>query len=238
MTSNEAFKKKIRARMARTGERYAAVRRALIDRGPSGLSVPSGGGTDTPAANTWVAQPEHSDETIRRETGRGWDEWVTIIDAGPGREAGHTAIATWLRDEQRVDGWWAQGVTVGYERITGLRLPGQMPDGTFTVSRSRTLDLDPEAFRAALEDDRARATMLPGFTSVARSKPGVKAPRFALTGGEDARELGVIQFSVESVKGRTRVVASHEKLPTVAAAETWKAFWADWLDTLAGDGTL
>lgn len=222
MTSQESFKKRIRARMARTGERYGAARRALLER-----AAPA------PTSSAWVAQPEHSEETIQRETGRSWNEWVSAIDAGPGRGAGHTAIATWVRDDQQIDAWWAQGVTVGYERITGLRLPGQMPDGTFTISRSRTLDLDLEAFRAALWDESDRAELFPGFTVTARSRPGTKAPRFALADGEDGRALGVLQVSMDPVKDRTRIVMTHEKLPSLEAGETWQGFWAEWLTALA-----
>lgn len=223
MTAQESFKKRIRSRMARTGERYGAARRALIER--AGPVSTSGG---------WVAQPEHSDEAIRRATGRGWDEWVAAIEAGPGRAAGHTAIAAWVHDEHGVGPWWAQGVTVGYERITGLRLPGQMTDGTFTVSRSRTVDIDAAEFATALWDDSARAALLPGFTSTARSRPGTKAPRFGLVGGDDGADLGVIHFATEQVKDRTKIVVTHEKLPTLAAADTWKQFWTDWLAALAG----
>ncbi|MFV0373663.1 hypothetical protein [Microbacterium sp.] len=224
MTVQESFKKRIRARMAQTGERYGAARRTLIERG-----------RPDQADGGWVAQPEHSDEAIRRATGRGWDEWVTAIDAGPGRDAGHTAIAAWLHDARGVGSWWAQSVTVGYERITGLRLPGQMTDGTFTVSRSRTVDLDAAEFAAALWDDQARAAMLPGFASTARSRPGAKSPRFGLVGGEDGADLGVIQVTTEQAKGRAKIVITHEKLPTLAAADTWKQFWTDWLAALAGD---
>lgn len=38
-----------------------------------------------------------------------------------------------------MDGWWAQGVTVGYEQAIGRRLPGQAADGTFSVSATKTL---------------------------------------------------------------------------------------------------
>src|SRR5699024_36581 len=123
MTTQENFKKRIRERMTKTGEKYSAARRALIEQAEG--------------AGAWVSQPEASEAAIRENTGRGWDEWVALIDAGPGREAGHTAIATWVRDEHGVGPWWAQSVTVGYERITGIRLPGEMTDGTFTISRTR-----------------------------------------------------------------------------------------------------
>ncbi len=223
MTTHESFKKRVRARMARTGERYGAARRALLD-----------ASTPRPATAGWIADPELSEDSIRAATGRGWNDWVTAIDAGPGRDAGHPAIATWVREDQGVDGWWAQSVTVGYERITGLRLPGQMPDGTFTVSRSRTLDLDAEAFRETLLDDDARADLLPGLATTLRSKPTAKALRFAVTDAESGDAAGSILFSLDPARDRVRLTVSHEKLPALAAGEVWKGFWADWLDALAG----
>ena len=73
-----------------------------------------------------------SDDAVREATGRGWDEWVALIEEWGGHGDGHGAIARWV-EEQGVDGWWAQTVTVGFERITGIRLPHQMADGTFTA---------------------------------------------------------------------------------------------------------
>lgn len=221
MTTHESFKKRIRARMARTGERYNAARRALLT-----ASAPTGG---TPG---WAAEPEMSDERIRTATGHGWNEWVTLVDGGPGRDAGHTAIATWVRDDRGVDGWWAQSVTVGYERITGLRMPGQMPDGTFTVSRSRTLDLGADELRGILLDDAARADLLPGLRTTLRSKPTAKALRFAVADAETGDAAGVVLFSPDPVGDRIRLTVSHEKLGSVAAGEVWKGFWADWLASL------
>jgi hypothetical protein len=34
---------------------------------------------------------------------------------------GHTEIARWLVAEHRIGGWWAQSVTVAYERARGVR---------------------------------------------------------------------------------------------------------------------
>ncbi len=184
-------------------------------------------------SSTWASEPEHPDDAVRERTGHGWAEWVELIDAGPGRNAGHPAIARWVH-EQGVDAWWAQAVTVGFERITGLRLPGQMADGTFSVSRSRTLRWTVEGLRAAIEDDARRAELIPELALTPRSRPGVKSPRFAATHG--AEPVGVVQLAIDAVAGgRTRLTVTHERLATADEAEHWKAWWGDWLAALPED---
>lgn len=172
------------------------------------------------------------DAQLRAKTGHSWDEWVELIDAGPGRGAGHTAIATWVRENRGVDAWWAQGVTVGYERLTGLRLPGQMPDGTFTVSRSRTLAADGAATRALLLDDIRRAALLPGLTSTLRSSAEAKQLRFDLCDAADGAQAGVVGFTLDPAKTGVKLVVTHEKLTSAAAGDVFKRFWGDWLAAL------
>ncbi len=76
-----------------------------------------------------VHNPGMSDAAIRGGTGRGWDEWLALLDAWGGTSKTHPEIATFLNEVHGVDGWWAQGVTVGYERARGMRAVGQLPDG-------------------------------------------------------------------------------------------------------------
>ena len=213
MTKQESFKRSVRARMEKTGERYAAARRSLIDKS----------GNDD---RRWVSHPETSDEAVRQNTGRGWDEWCDLIDAGPGRSAGHSAIAAWLQDEQGVGSWWAQTVTVGYERITGLRLPHQMPDGTFTANKSRTLSVDADTVAALLRDPSEHAYLFPGHPTDLRSRPGTKSVRIGIG---DA--LATITVEPRD-QGRSKVTVSHEKLPDSAAVEEWKFYWEEWLEAL------
>jgi hypothetical protein len=221
MTTHEAFKKRVRARMAKTGERYGAARRALI--AASAQPNPSG----------WAANPQHTDEQVREKTGRGWNDWVTAIDAGPGRASGHTAIAAWLVD-QGVEAWWAQGVTVGFERITGLRMPGQMPDGTFTISRSRVIAMPPVEVRTLLLDDAARADLLPDFEVTLLSRPDAKTPRYAFA--RRGEVLGQVSFATDVASAaRTRLTVTHAKLPAYDEGELWKEFWSEWLDALGGE---
>src|SRR3712207_9399279 len=51
----------------------------------------------------------------------------------------HADIAAWLARDQGVEPWWSQNLTVRYEQERGMRAPGQMADGTYSASVSRTL---------------------------------------------------------------------------------------------------
>lgn len=215
MTRNESFKKRIRERMAQTGEKYGAARRVLIDR-----SARSSG-------RSWVDEPELSDDRVREATGRGWDEWCELIEAWPGHSDGHSAIATWVNQEHGVDGWWAQSVTVGFERITGLRRRHQRADGTFTANKSRTLAADHTTLRELLLDADGRESLFPGIDTELRSRPGSKVVRLAVG-------PGVAQIALDPLPdGRLRIAVSHERLTSADEVEAWKAFWGEWFDALA-----
>lgn len=212
MTRQESFKRRVRTRMAKTGERYMESRRRLIERAADDYG--------------WVSEPEHSNEVILDATGKDWDEWRRIIDQGPGREASHTAIVEHVMKAHGVGGWWAQSVAVGYERITGIRLPHQMADGTFTAGKTRTIEVDGDALREMLYDSDSRGDLFPGLTTEMRSKPTAKVPRIGIG-------PGVAQISIEpKADGRATVTIAHEKLPAPEDVEQWKAYWTEWLEAL------
>ena len=214
MTRNESFKRRIRERMASTGERYGAARRVLIEQ----AAARSG--------RAWVSDPEHTDDVIRERTGRGWDQWRDVIDAWPGHADGHTAVARWLREEQDVDGWWAQAVTIGWERITGRRLPGQMADGTFTANRSATITTDPEALREMLLDGDDRDVLLAGLEPELRSRPSSKTLRIGLRSG--VAEISIAPRDDD----RVTITVAHTKLSSPDEVAHWKGFWGAWLEAL------
>jgi hypothetical protein len=219
MTRNRSFKRRVRERMAKTGEKYGAARRILLEQ------------ANDRDGRSWVSEPEHTDAIIRANTGRGWDEWRVLIDAWPGHEDGHGAVATWLQEEHGVPGWWAQSVTVGWERITGRRLPHQVADGTFTANRSATIVTDHLALGEMLRDDDGLADLLPGLEAERRSRPTSKNVRISL-------DSGVVEIAISPKDGgRATVHISHAKLSSPEEVAHWKAFWADWLAALDdGDG--
>ena len=245
MTKQESFKRSVRSRMSRTGEKYGAARRALLQ--TSDAQRPS------PAA--WVEDPDTSDDAVHRATGRGWNEWCELIDAWPERTEGHAAMVARLqRDHLDNDGWWAQSVIVGYERIRGLRVKYMRADGTFAGSATRTLAAAPGVehtgparaadLRASLLDPKTQAEIVSGdFASSTcgprqpvkaglvveqRSKSTSKAVRWNIQPNQ-----GSVRFSVDArPDDRVRVSIQHEQLPSTEAVELWKEFWAAWLATL------
>ena len=124
MTRQKSFKRLVRARMEKTGESYTAARASL-------LAAEEHRATEAPTLTM-------SDDAIRRRTGRGWEEWFDLLDQWDAAERTHKEIARWLREEQGVDGWGAQSVTVSYERSRGLRAVGERPEG-FSITASKTL---------------------------------------------------------------------------------------------------
>ena len=114
-------------------------------------------------------------------------------------------------------------MTVGYERITGLRLPYQQPNGTFNAGKSRTVAANSEVLREMLLNDLDRADLFPGFDTEVRSRPASKAIRIAIG-------PGTAQFALEGLPdGRTKVSIVHERLPSPDDVEEWKEYWSEWL---------
>src|SRR5262245_10676653 len=89
MTSQKSFKRRVRARMEKTGESYMAARRRLIETGEH-----------PPAA---VVEPRVSDEAVERATGHTWSQWFGILDRWGAAERAHPEIARWLAAEHDVD---------------------------------------------------------------------------------------------------------------------------------------
>ncbi len=195
--------------------------------------APSAGEPATPEGATpggkpahWAYEPEHTDEVIRQKTGRSWDEWSALIEAAGQHTQGHTAIARYLRDEHGVDPWWAQSVTVGYERIAGIRAPYQRADGTFEASLSRTIAVDGAVLRAALLDE-ATLPVLIGTPATRRSKP--EARRIRLAAGD-----GTVLIDLEErARGRVRVSLAHGGLHSSVQVMSWRAHWSRWFEALA-----
>jgi hypothetical protein len=221
MTTRKTFKTRVRARMAKTGERYAAAYRQL-----DGPPVPDTAGPEAaPPEPNPAAPPLVTDEAIRGATGIGWEEWFAILDAAGAAEMSHPQIARWLVSERGVPGWWAQNVTVTYERARGRRAANQTTDG-FQVSVSRTVGVPVERLYATLSDDAERATWLPDGVTLRRAT----APKGVRLAWGDGSRVVVALFAKGPAK--SQLTLSHERLPDAASVERMRTEWRDRLAEL------
>jgi hypothetical protein len=84
--------------------------------------------------------PKTSSEAVKKATGKGWHEWFAILDKAGAKKLDHTAIADLVYKKHlkhHKTGWWAQMVTVEYERSRGLRAVNQNKQG-FAVTIHKT----------------------------------------------------------------------------------------------------
>jgi hypothetical protein len=226
MTKQKSFKGRVRARMDKTSESYTTARRQLLAKSGTGPGPEPG-----PEPGSELAaevQLPFSDQAIQANTGRPWDEWFALLDAWGGAERPHPEIARWLVEEHGVPGWWAQGVTVGYERARGLRAPGQRRGGLFEATASKTVAVPVGRLYEAFTEPALRERWLPGATVEIRRAQPAKSVR---AGWEDGSTRLVVWFS-DRGDAKSQVALAHQLIPDAGTADKLKAFWRERLADL------
>jgi uncharacterized protein YndB with AHSA1/START domain len=222
MTTQKTFKRRVRARAAKTGEAYTAARSQLLRKADAAPVAPP------PAP---VASAEElagmSDEAMLRGSGRPIGEWLEILDAWGATDRKHPEIARWLVAEHGIGGWWAQSVTVAYERARGMRAVHQQTGG-FSVSATRTVAAPADRVLAAFTDPGLRDGWLPEAPMRRRRTTAANVARFDW----DEPPSRVVVGLVPKQGARTQVAVAHEKLATAEDAARMKAAWRAWLGRL------
>ena len=210
MTTQQSFKRRVRTRMEKTGESYTAARAQLLPETVPGY------------------EPRIADEKVREKTGRGWRDWFEALDEWGAVEREHPEIAAWLGTEHGVPGWWAQGITVEYEKARGLRPIGGGRDGSYNVSASRTVAVPVERLFEAWSDPSLRERWLGGADLRERTST---APRTARYDWEDGSTRVIVGFEAKG-GAKSTVALSHERLPDPDEAARLKVFWRERLVAL------
>jgi hypothetical protein len=218
VTKEKSFKRRVRERMSKTGESYTAAR--------SQVSTKRGRVRAARTRLQTAAMPV-SEDKLKASTGRDWEAWFSILDRWGAGDKKHGEIATFIMDQHDVEGWYAQSITVGYERARGMRLKHQQSDG-FSVSASKTIAVPLEKlFDAFVNSRRRRRWLTDGTMSLRTSQPG----RTARFNWEDGSTRVNVSF-VAKEAAKTTVTVAHEKLPDADEAETAKSLWRERLSDL------
>lgn len=229
MPKNKDLKRLVRARMGKTGESYTTARRHVLARSPrrapaAAATTPSP--VPMPLGRDFEAIAGVRDATIKARTGCTWRKWVEALDYAKAEAMSHTEIAAMVRAKWKVSSWWAQTITVGYERIRGRRDVHQRSGG-YAVTKSKTFAVPVERLASAFTPNRRREWL--GDEPVEERKS--VASKVARWRQRDGTRV-TIQF-VAKGPHKAQAQLQHDGLAAKADVERWREFWTQRFAALA-----
>lgn len=217
MPTDKDLKRLVRSRMTKTGEAYTTARARLLTK-----KQPA-----RPPAPDYAKLAGTSDATIQAKTGCTWERWVRALDRVEAHEWPHREIAAYVREKYKVPSWWTQAVTVGYERIKGLRAVGQRRAGAYEASKSKVFAVPVGRLYRAFHDARTRRRWLGGVKLTVRTATPDKSMRITWPDG-----TSVEVYFVGKGPAKSQVAVQHGKLTDKESAERIKAYWSERLGAL------
>ncbi len=207
MPKKKDLKRLIRTRMQKTGESYTAARSQILDK-------------SSPRLAEYAAIAGMSEEAVRAKTGRTWKQWVRQLDAIGAVRMPHREIAKHLKSTE-ISGWWSQMVTVGYERIRGLREVSQRSDGQFQASKSKTFAVPISRLYRSFSVKRTRGRWLPDVDLTIRTSTVDKSMRMTWPDGTSVHAY----FTAKGPQ-KSQVAIQHTGLARKQDVTSRKEFWA------------
>jgi len=168
-----------------------------------------------------------SDNSVEERTGKAWAQWFKILDKAGAKKWRHKEIAWYLYEKYHVSEWWAQMVSVGYERERGLREKFQNCAGEFSANCSRTFGVPAARMYKAWTNEKSRRRWLPS----AKMEITTARPEKSLR----AKWAGDTRLSVYfngRPGGKTQVAVDHMKLASSKESLKMKSYWSSALHRL------
>jgi uncharacterized protein YndB with AHSA1/START domain len=196
-----------------------------------------------------------NEQAFEQATGRSRSEWFEIIRSSGKTDPSHKEIADYLHDAHGVSSWWAQEITVEYEKHIGRRVLGQTQDGLFQIGVSKTIpapagkvwNLLKSAEGINLITSNPEVDPPPGGAGSAPGTPaaldaleeqsttGIQATTTTFTAGSHVRmrwqlpgwpTYSILQIRVTpKSETRTTLAFHQEKLPSREARDKMQTHW-------------
>ncbi|MBL8753528.1 MAG: hypothetical protein JNK15_09520 [Planctomycetes bacterium] len=225
MPKNKDLKRLVRARMQKTGESFTTARQHLVAK-KRPKAPPTAPTPEVAAPADYEVLAGVKDATVQQKTGCTWRKWVEALDYAGAAALTHAQIARLVQTKWRQTGWWAQTITVGYERIRGRRAVHERTGG-FAVTKSRTFAASVEALSAAFTPANRRQWLGDDAVQPRKSIAG-KVARWKRSDGSTVE----VNF-VAKGPGKACAQLQHAGLAAKADVERWRAFWTERFAALA-----
>jgi hypothetical protein len=207
--------------MKKTGESYTTARSRILEKTEGRKRAAAEPRPD------YAALAGKRDDVMVEKTGRTWAEWVRELDRHRAHEMAHGDIARLVSGEYGVAMWWTQTVTVGYERIKGLREIGQRRGGGFEASKTKTFAVPLDDVFRMVADARRRGRWWPGVK--VETRPSGRPPSARVKHADGT----VTQLWFVAKDGdRCTLNVTGTKLRDRAAADAFKREWTERLARL------
>ena len=166
-----------------------------------------------------------SDEAVMKATGKDWGSWFALLNKARAKNMGHTEIAHFLSTKYIKNGWWAQMVTVEYERLLGKRKVNENSDG-FLVAVHKTVSMPIEKLEKLWQKMLMSPIVQKRKLMDLQSKTKRNMIRYKADVG------GVVVSFDERGRDKSRIMVESIKLPSKSAVEQNRVFWKKVLSTL------
>ena len=172
--------------------------------------------TSTPAT-TWIR-----DATVRDRTGKGWSEWLTILDGIGAAEMSQKGIVDYLGAHYEVRRWWRMTLARTYLIEHGRQPKHRRPDG-YTIVRTTTVTVPVADLWKAWTDEATRRKWLadPAFTI--RRATENKSLRITWVDGK----THVDAMFGSRKNNRSQIIVQHRKLEKESDTEQMKSYWGE-----------
>ena len=172
-----------------------------------------------------------SDAAVRKATGKGWAEWLELMDEAGCKAMDHKGIVAFLSETHATADWWSQMVTVGYEQARGMRQKNEKPDG-FEAGVSKTINAATAKLYKAWEDEPTRERWMGEHKVEVRVANADKNIRMTwLVQGPDEGSSVEVSFWPKDAN-KCLVQVQQRKLSNADAVQRVRAFWSVKLENL------
>ena len=183
-------------------------------------------------------------KSVQKHTQKNWEQWIRILEKVGARNWNHQEIVAFLVKKYKLDLWWQQQVTSGFEIAIGRRVVGQTLAGKYTTTTTKSLHIGKKEAWKFLTSPAGQAlwlkplspvTLLPGqsfetedgaFGEIRTMKSG---ERLRMTWQEsDWEKHTTVQFMVLGrTKNRSMVVINHENILSARQKIALKQRWVN-----------
>ena len=170
-----------------------------------------------------------SEQKVKEATGRGWMGWFVILNLMDAASRPHKAVAKELKERYGAPSWWAQMITVEYERARGGRKKNERAGGTYAVNVTKVMPASLSKLFAAATNAKTRKDWFPPGAFEETSKTRDKYWRGKWKTGRKL-EFG---FYAKG-DGKAQIALEIGKLSSPVEVEQERAAWKKAMEKLSG----